>query len=309
MSFSNGGRGLGAVLVLLLAFGFAFQACQKETDCIYQDKRLCDPDYVPPPPSGFVYFDGVPENYLRRHLLEEFTGFLCINCPTATAVADQMDTLYDGRLSVVAIHCSQFYAAPTQSNPALPFHTDFRTTDGENLYEYFAPEGLPDGVINRLGTENSETISYQNWPDRLSVLMADSVPEVYLGFQRVDIDTALNVLSADVVVKPLKVDSNESYFINMGLVEDGIVEGQKAPGNQTIEEYTHNHVFRGNSNGTWGRPAYTAGDLPGDELAFLMNFTIELQPEWVIENSEIFVYVYRNSNKEIVQVEELHLAP
>ncbi len=296
------------VFLLLFALGFVIQSCDKnETDCIYIDKRMCDPDYIAPDTTVVIPFDIDLTGYQEKVLLEEFTGFLCINCPTATSIAVSLKEQYPERLSIVAIHCTPFFAGPLTEDPDEPFHLDFRTDEGEELYEYFLPDGLPSGVINRRGTQSSNTITYQNWADRLNVLMADNNPEVYLKIGEPEVNQDSTVLKAQVIVKPLILDPGESYVINMGLMENGIEEAQKAPNNVTLYDYIHNHVFRGNSDGTWGRLAYEGDSELGEGEALLMTMSIDLNPEWKLENSELFVYVYRQSNREVIQVEEIKI--
>ena len=58
----------------------------------------------------------------RTHVLIEFTGFKCVNCPTAAELAHELQQLYDTQLIVVAMHPA-----------ANPF------TQGVAKYDYTCP--------------------------------------------------------------------------------------------------------------------------------------------------------------------------
>ena len=79
-----------ASFIFLAAFSavLIFAGCTDETECYHEDKRLCDPNFVARV-TGIIPFGENLEGYSEKFLLEEFTGFLCTNCPTATATAKE----------------------------------------------------------------------------------------------------------------------------------------------------------------------------------------------------------------------------
>jgi hypothetical protein len=287
---------------------FLLGSCQEDTDCIYRDKRLCDPDYNPNVTTGVIPFDEDLSDYEEKVLLEEFTGFLCTNCPTATTTAKNLRSQYPGRLTIVAVHCTPFFASPTTTDPNEPFFLDFRTVEGEEYYNFYQPPGLPDGVIDRLGTENTSTISFQNWANRLQTLMAENEPEVFIRIANIIFSPDSSSITAQVVIKPL-ILTDDVFNINMGIMESGIEEAQKDAGGVTLYDYIHDHVFRGNSNGTWGTFAYDGNTVLESNQALGFEINMEISDEWNLDNCEVFVYISRESNREIVQVEEVVLIP
>jgi hypothetical protein len=293
-----------AALIGLMFLG----SCQEKTDCIYRDKRLCDPDYNPNVTTGIIPFNEDLSGYEEKVLLEEFTGFLCTNCPTATTTAKNLRNQYAGRLTIVAVHCTPFFASPLTNDPNEPFFLDFRTVEGEEYYNFFQPPGLPDGVINRLGTENTSTIAFQNWANRLEVVMAENNPEVFIKIADLRIAEDSSRITAQIVVKPL-ILTDDVFNLNLGVMENGIEEAQKDVGNVTLYDYIHDHVFRGNSNGTWGTFAYDGDIELESNQALGFEISIDVSEEWNLENCEVFVYITRESNREVVQVEERVLIP
>jgi hypothetical protein len=276
--------------------------CKEETECYHADKRLCDPNYVAPV-VGIIPFDEDLTGYERKHLLEEFTGFLCTNCPTATATAKNLKLKYEGRLTVIAVHCTPFFASPLTTDPSQPFYKDFRTPEGEALYAFYEPPGLPDGVINRKGRNGLPTITYPFWADELDVLMQTNNPEVFVKINNLSINADSTELTSQIIVKPL-IEVADNYTINCVILEFGIDEAQKAPGGVTIYDYKHDFVFRRASNGPWGTFAYdSALELQANE-AIGFELKIPLEEDWNLSKCDVVVYISRESDRQIVQVEE-----
>jgi len=298
------------ILALILSAGTLFFSCQEaEDDCIYLDKRLCDPDFVLPQISeGIVTLEAPITDYDEKVLLEDFTGFRCTNCLPATVTATNLKADHPNRLSIVGVHCTAFFAAPITSDTTLPYHTDFRTSEGEEFVTYYNLQSLPNGAINRLGINGNNTIPFAAWTDRLDVLLAENNPEVYISIEGIEIDEENQEIIVDVYAKPL-ISSDEAYLINLSITEDNIAEAQKnssSPGGEILD-YVHNHVFRGSAYGPWGIDAFTGNiDLFTDEV-LSYKLRMDINPVWNLDNCEILVFISKSSNREVVQVEESHL--
>ena len=285
----------------------------KDTGCIYNDPRLCDPAYVDSINNAggggvdTIAFSEDLTNYNENIFLEEFTGFRCTNCPTAAANASNLKDQYPNRLFLSSIHCTENFAAPLPlaDDPDGEFQIDMRTPEGNEWYNYYNPPGLPDGLINRLGTENTSTIPYPYWADRVAALIADNNPEVYVRITNLSINNDSTKLTVNVTVKPL-ISSLDDYYINALVVESGIVTGQKTVGD-VLHGYVQNHVFRRASNGPWGTLAYH-GDLNLDpNTALEFQLSVQLSDDWVLGNCDVMVAISKESTRETIQVEEKHL--
>lgn len=293
----------------ILLIGSALFSCEETDDCIYLDKRLCDPNFVLPEiAEGIVELESPISDYDEKVLLEDFTGFRCSNCPPATVTATNLKSEYPDRLSIVGVHCTSVFAEPLTSDTTQPFHTDFRTPEGEEFVSFFGLPSLPNGVVNRLGNEFSDYIPFSQWSERVSSLLSENNPEVYISIENIELTEGLDSITALVYAKPL-IASEEVYIINMSVTEDGIPEAQKdndEPGG-TVYDYIHNHVFRGSAYGPWGLEAFAGNfDLRTNEV-LSFKLTMEINPLWKLENCELLVFISKSSNREVVQVEETHL--
>ncbi len=300
-------------LIFLLSLSvLVLEGCNdpKDTPCIYNDPRLCDPAYVDSINNAgsngvdTIAFNEDLTNYDEKILLEEFTGFRCTNCPTAAAYASNLKDQYPDQLFLSAIHCTENFAAPLPpaNDPGGEFQLDLRTPEGAEWYNYYNPPGLPDGLINRIGTENTSTIPYPYWEERVAALIADNNPEVYVGITDLAINGDSTILTVRVTVKPLILEEDE-YYINAMVVESAIITGQKTIGD-VLHDYSQNHVFRRASNGPWGTLAYH-GDLNLDaNTALKFQLSVVLSEDWNLGNCDVVVAISKESTREIIQVDE-----
>ena len=84
------------------------------------------------------------------------------------------------------------------------------------------------------------------------------------------------------------------------ITEDGIIYKQ-IDGSELIEKYEHNHVLRKVINGTWGSNIQLSSTLS------TYSYDYNLEDSWVRRNCNIVAFVYDNTNKEVLQVEKIHL--
>ena len=297
-------------LFLILSIGGFFISCQDDDDdCIYLDKRMCDPDFVLPEiADGIVVLESPITDYDEKILLEDFTGFRCTNCVPATVTAVNLKAANPNRLSIAGVHCTSTFAAPITSDTTLPFHKDFRTPEGEEFVTYYNLMALPTGTINRLGSQGNKYIPYAQWTDRINALLSENNPEVYIRIRNLSIDEENQQIVAEVYAKPL-ISSEEKYLINISVTENGIAEAQKDNNTEggTIYDYVHNHVYRGSGYGPWGIDVFQGNiDLNTNEvLSFKLK--MDINPDWNLNNCEVLVFISKSSTREVVQVEEAPL--
>src|SRR5690554_4270379 len=120
------------LLLFILSIGTMLFSCQEaDDDCIYLDKRRCDPNYVfPVIEEGLITLPSPIANYDEKILLEDFTGFNCTNCLPATITAANLKAANPNRLSIAAVHCMYTFSAPHTNDPTQPYYKDFRTPEG-----------------------------------------------------------------------------------------------------------------------------------------------------------------------------------
>ena len=218
-------------------------------------------------------------------LIEDFTGYKCTNCPQASKELKNIEELYPEKVVGIAIHAGFF------SQPSGDFITDFRTTGGNELADFFEPEVFPIGMINRQGYPDNVLLNYTDW--------ATIAGEQLLQAPTIELSISEENNSVSIQARRLS-ESNNSLNLVVCITEDGIIDKQ-IDGSELIEEYEHNHVLRKVINGTWGSNIQLSSSLS------TYSYDYNLEDSWVRSNCNIVAFVYDNSNKEILQVEKINL--
>tara|TARA_B110000211_G_C14068965_1_gene549029 strand:- start:67 stop:1005 length:939 start_codon:yes stop_codon:yes gene_type:complete len=267
--------------------------------------------------------------FVKKVLIEDFTGHRCPNCPAAAEELVSLQDFYGDRVIGIAIHPS----SPAFSTPspltASSYIYDFRTQFGDDIDNIFeiTTIGLPRGMVNRTGFDTQHQLGKDEWSsivqtelEKAPIFGITLSSNVSNGNGTISITAeALTNINLD------KKEKIEDYNIVICLTEKNIVQWQKDNTAGDIEDYEHNHVLRTMINTTFGESignSFVDGDIWEKDYSvdittlentnenhslntlFMGNGNCK---EWNEDNMEIVVYIYNTSNYEIVQVEEKHL--
>lgn len=222
---------------------------------------------------------------VKKILIEDFTGFKCTNCPLASSELNTIENLFEDKIIGIGVHAG-FFAAPSGV-----FTTDFRTEAGNELADFFGPEAFPIGMVNRMNYPDNVLLEYTEWASKVSeIINQDPTVGILISENNNQITVQAKSLST----------INGNLKLVVCLTEDKIIDKQ-IDGSNLIEDYEHNHVLRKNINGTWGSDV----SLTNEYTSFEFNYSLD--NNWVRSNCNIIAYVYNDSNKEVLQVEKIHL--
>jgi len=267
--------------------------------------------------------------YVKKVLIEDFTGHRCPNCPSAAEELAALQNYYGDKVIGIAIHpSSQAFSTPSPLTSSS-YTYDFRTEFGDDIDDVFelTTEGLPRGMVNRVGFDTDHQLGKDEWS---SAVQTELAKDPIFG-----ITLSSNVSSGNgtisVTVKALsninlnKTEEIEDYNIVICLTENEIIEWQKDNAAGDIEEYEHNHVLRTILNSTFGESignSFVEGDIWEKDYSVDIT-TLENINEnyslntlfmgngnckgWDENKMEIVAYIYKSDNYEIVQVEQIHL--
>ncbi|MBR1732390.1 MAG: Omp28 family outer membrane lipoprotein [Alloprevotella sp.] len=187
---------------------------------------------------------------MKNVLVEDFTGQLCLNCPTAAEAVHALQSLYgEEHVVAVAIHGGAMKLSLPYSNVG-----QLATEVGDAFNERWGVSVWPMGMVDRGPVQE-----YTAWSGR-AVARMQQAAKVALSAELVDDDAA--ALKADSITLGVSLEGIEGGAgrLSVWLVEDGIVGLQRMPDNSTNPRYTHNHVFRAALNDPYGDPvAFDAG--------------------------------------------------
>lgn len=213
-----------------------------------------------------------PEPAKRVVLLEDFTGQRCTNCPTATAVIEQLQETYGEALVAVGIHGGPLAFAGTAKVVGL------KTATGDEYYNHWKLDHQPVGLINRRGS-----VDYDLWTTRVKEELQKPAPLWLDGSAVIEGEDIKVVINAE------GTDGTVTGKLQVWLLEDSITALQLMPDGSANQTYIHNHVFRTAVNGTWGE------DFSVDEgKSEQRTMSLPLQPEWKKENLSIVAFVYND---------------
>jgi hypothetical protein len=233
-------------------------------------------------------------DFEQKVLLEKFTGHRCTNCPAADQTAKNLKAAFGDRLVVVSIHAGWF------SNPlGDPFHTNYQTPIGTQMYQYHGIDALPEGLVNRLEFSGSRLLGHGSWGAAITQTL-NQEPSAGLTLT-VNFNSDTRLLELAIKTDVLKQISGQA-MISAFVCESGLVSAQIS-GGQTIPDYVHDNVLRAHfgTGGAWGEPIFDNGATAGQ--VFDKTFSLTLDPNFNANNCHVVVILQHGSTKEVIQVE------
>ena len=255
--------------------------------------------------------------YVKKILIEDFTGHTCQNCPSAARELEAIHDLYGNQIIGIAIHVSKTFARPYPPSQAPNYQYDFRTKWGKEWDDLFSISeiGLPGGMINRIGYPTEHRLGKDEW---LSRVITELEKEIDFG---ISITTNITGNEGEITVNTEILNNiNGDYNLVVCLSESNIINWQK-DGAEDIEDYEHNHALRSilcdeklsdSSN-------YTTADKIEKIISinlstteqFNINYSLNTAElgngnagDWDASNMSVIAYIYDNITQEILQVEE-----
>ncbi len=231
----------------------------------------------------------------RTLLIMEFTGNDCLNCPLGAATVEQIkEDEEPGRVISVGLH--PYGSHFTEPMPSLHTPTkkqDLRSDAATALFDYYQPSGFPAALFD--GLKSSMSGSTGDWIQRASEALTLTS---YLTLSAdCDYDADTRQLTVDYEVEFLD-DVNRKLNVTVWLVENHIMGTQTMPDGKKNFNYEHNHVLRTSLNGNWGEEL---GVSFAAESKLQGTASTTLNEDWVADNCDVVVYVYRDDNKEVEQ--------
>lgn len=239
-------------------------------------------------------------------LIEEFTGHLCVYCPTGTDYVHQIkNQSYGNRVIVLAIHASGL-SDPEPGNYSL----DLRCAPhGEELYSYFAIPAEPRAGFNREKIDGTNNFygTPSTWQAKAEQVLAEA-PVMTLQIIS-NYDSATRKLCAHVKAKFL-TPNTQNLKIALFLSEDSIIGYQKNNNSAVgttpdIVDYVFMDVMRDDFVGTFGE-VLTSGSVAQDS-AVIRTYKKILEPGFNAKHCKVVAYVYDADTDVVLQAAEEHV--
>ena len=230
-------------------------------------------------------------------LLEDYTGWSCVNCPAAAELVTDLQNEFGEKLVAMAVHAGAF-ARPSSANGNM----DFRTEYGEKWYNDFGITSNPIGVINRKsnGTSSSKGILKDDWRSTIVSLLSSTKHTMNINLGATKRDNKFLVSVNGEILQ----DINQPVLITILVLEDGIIGTQLTNNaeNPMVKDYVFNHVLR--TNGLVDYSFFTSASANQN---INKNYEINIDSSWNTANCKIVVFATNADNGEVLQVNEIDI--
>jgi hypothetical protein len=233
-----------------------------------------------------------PSAVKRTSLLIEYSGWQCVNCPTAAEEAHRLKELYGENLVVVVMHPESNPNTRHNNKPAL----DYTCPEADSIYIKMGGTNttpFPTGNVNMVkDATDGYFINFDQWATQVSQAYSNPKP-ILLSQDVYSIDTNVIFVAADITnldTKPIEAT------VQVWLTEDSVIGSQKKP-EGTDKNYAHNHMMRASISPLWGEV------LPIDaHMTQQVEYEYTLPEKVKKENCNVVALV--SVNGEVVQATE-----
>ena len=205
-------------------------------------------EVIPAGEHDKVIFTPADQTAIKRtSLLIEYSGWQCVNCPTAAEEAHRLKEQYGDNLVVVVMHPESNPNTRHNNKPAL----NYTCPEADSIYIMMGGTNttpFPTGNVNLVkDATQGYFYDYDKWGTLISQAYANPKP-VLLAAEATTIDT--NVIFVAVDITNLATQTMEAT-VQVWLTEDAVIGSQKKP-EGTDKEYAHNHLMRASISPLWG---------------------------------------------------------
>ena len=234
-----------------------------------------------------------PSAIKRTSVLIEYSGWQCVNCPTAAEEAHHLKEQYGENLVVVVMHPESNPNTRHNNKPQL----NYTCPEADSLYIMMGGTNttpFPTGNVNMV---KDGTKGYFNDYDKWATLVSQaySTPKPVIIGQEVkgtadskDITITIDITNAG--------SEMMDATLQVWLTEDNVIGSQKKP-EGTDKNYAHNHLLRASVSPIWGDAVQIEAQQT-EQITY--HYTL---PENVVkENCNIVALV--SVNGEVIQAKE-----
>ena len=234
-----------------------------------------------------------PSAIKRTSVLIEYSGWQCVNCPTAAEEAHHLKEQYGENLVVVVMHPESNPNTRHNNKPQL----NYTCPEADSLYIMMGGTNttpFPTGNVNMV---KDATKGYFNDYDKWATLVSQaySTPKPVIIGQEVKGTTDSKDITITIDITNAGSEMMDAT-LQVWLTEDNVIGSQKKP-EGTDKNYAHNHLMRASVSPLWGDAVQIEAQQK-EQLTY--HYTL---PENVVkENCNIVALV--SVNGEVIQAKE-----
>lgn len=224
----------------------------------------------------------------RVVLLEDFTGQNCVNCPDAHTVIEGLQEQYGDAVIAVSIHGGAFSISRGRTSFDAGY-IGLGTPEGEHYNTLFNISSWPKGMINR----RNGVSDYADWATIVrSELERPTDLAISLEAGVVDSDNGLKTIEMEIDLIPQ--EDIEKCYLQVWILESGIVARQRSESKGLITDYVHNNVLRAAVNGEDGEMIELKRGLH-ESYTYTMEVRDNEQERWNVDQLSVVAFVRSES--------------
>lgn len=237
-------------------------------------------------PVTINFHDGSEINFVKRVLIEDYTGTWCGNCPRV-AHAVELAKEQTNKIVAVGIHRSS-------SNPADANYDPYNF-DSSELETYLSMSGYPKALLNRM--TRWQPLEQNNITQVINLTQGEN-PKLGLAISN---QITSNTINLDVKVKFSKDFEDLKlvvYVLENGLIYDQVNYTAFYGGLAHIPDFQHDHVLKSCLTPLFGEPIGNSNTTVGK--TYTKSFSITIPSNIANSNNIEFVaFVTGTDNKAI----------
>lgn len=243
-----------------------------------------------------IFTPTAPDAVKRSSLLIEYSGWQCVNCPTAAEEAHRLKELYGEDLVVVVMHPESNPNTRHNNKPAL----NYTCPEADSVYLMMGGTNttpFPTGNVNMVQDMSKGYFQdFDKWGTLISQAYASPKPILLSQEVRGSADTREIWMAMDITNLDTKVIE---ATLQVWLTEDSVMGSQKKP-EGTDKNYAHNHLMRASISPLWGETQPIDAHMTQQVV-----YEYTLPDKVVKENCNIVAIV--SVNGEVVQAKETRI--
>jgi hypothetical protein len=184
----------------------------------------------------------------RTSLLIEYSGWQCINCPTAAEEAHRLKEQYGEQLVVVVMHPESNPNTRHNNKPAL----NYTCPEADSIYIMMGGTNTTPFPTGNLNLVKDEEKGYFNDYDKWATLVSQaySTPRPILMNQEVNGIADSTEITVTVDITNVDTKAIEAT-LQVWLTDDSVI-GQQKKTSGMDKNYVHNHLMRASISPIWG---------------------------------------------------------
>lgn len=237
-------------------------------------------------PVSIRFHDGSETNYVKRVLIEDYTGTWCGNC-TRVLNAIELVKAQTDNIVLVGIHRSS-------SNPSDANYDPYNF-DSSALEDHLNMSGYPKALLNRM--TRWTPLEQNNIPQVINLTQGEN-PKLGIAM---NVETSGNIINLDVNVKFSKDFSNLKLVVYV--LENGLIYDQENysstlfGGVNPVQNLLHNHVLRACLTPLFGEPINGNTNLG---QTFTKSFSVPIPSNVANPNNIEFVAFVTDENHKTI---------